>query len=97
MSIWRTVKRQVSVTADMIRKGEPHSNNTCPVACGMLAAGFKEARVHIHFCTFRNDDTGDSVSLALPLEAQSFVRDFDAGLPVSPFSFPLSYEHETWV
>lgn len=38
-------------------------------------------------------NTTEHISLRLPAEASTFIRDFDCGAPVDPFSFELHFDN----
>jgi len=92
-----TTKRiTVEITPDDIREGVYRSGDTCPIALAFrrrlnvpapcvtvctftLDAGFRDREGRPLFATF-----------ALPKKASAFIKAFDQGHPVRPFSFCLN-------
>lgn len=77
----------VDVTQEDIDHGEIGECETCPIARAISRAVGKTALVIAdNFCFDHNDMT----DYPLPKVASDFVRQFDSGVDVSPFSFPIS-------
>jgi hypothetical protein len=82
----------VSVTAGHIAKGEPRSAFSCPVACA-LADAFPGARCHAGRNALTVYDRCGTRCLRVPHpdSVLKFIRAFDSGQPVDPFTFELDY------
>lgn len=78
----------IKVTRKCIEDGRPRSGNACPIALALRSAGCITATVSAHEANFYTRGSGH-LWRRLPARAKGFVRNFDAGLPVKPFSFVL--------
>ena len=80
----------ISVTQEHIDDGKPEECGSCPIALAILATIPGACRVAVyddHANVWVPAGKGRSITLDLPPEAGAFVLDFDAGEPVSPFTF----------
>jgi hypothetical protein len=79
----------ITVTADHIAHGRPGSGRECAIALALWEA-FPDAE-DIGVGDFATVLVGDEPEMAtlLPEQAREFVRDFDDGQPVEPFTFDL--------
>lgn len=73
---------EVKVTQEHIDKGKQGSSIKCPIAIALEEMG------HIA-CVSRLSVLVMNRNFYLPFIASEFVKDFDAGRPVKPFSFVL--------
>jgi hypothetical protein len=75
--------KTITVTAQDIRSGQPKNSRGCPVALAMKRSTQAEV-----FCgvTVASVNGG---SVSLPLSATTFIRAFDHGDEVQPFSFTV--------
>lgn len=82
----------VSVTARRIAKGVPGDCGWCPVALAMAVAfpGLTYLSVGLTDIIVQFIE-GGKVSLSTPREVHEFIRAFDLGQPVEPFTFELDY------
>ncbi len=74
----------ITVTDEDIEKGKPDSPSRCPIARAMTRLGCKNVWVVEWYVDY--DDVRD---VQLPVEAQMFINQFDAGKPVQPITFEL--------
>jgi hypothetical protein len=92
----------IAVTAEHIAKGKPDNCRECPVALAILAAMPEARRVDViqigdslTYTRIRvipdNARPANRTTLEAPLpaEAARFIRAFDNGEPVEPFSFTV--------
>jgi hypothetical protein len=77
----------VDVNHADIANGEPRSGDACPI---LLATRRVEPTVQCVGHTFIHFARG--VLAPAPHEARQFIREFDAGRPVSPIAFDLEIE-----
>jgi hypothetical protein len=79
---------KITVRRKHIRAGLVKSGTRCPIA---LACKEHSENVHVGVdCTLI-----DSYFNRLPRSAQRFIKAFDAGRPVKPFTFIL--QHQVWL
>ena len=89
---------KVTVTKHDIKKGIPDEPDSCPIYWALVRALGKKITKQLEFNVTSPDievspiDEYFSLTLfttcfRMPKKAQKFVRDFDAGYPVKPFSF----------
>lgn len=79
----------IEVTAEDIRDGIRNSCRLCPVARAIQrATGLDLVWVSSSFVEFRHQDQPLKV-LDLPSEAAKWIRDYDLGRGMQPFSFDL--------
>ena len=80
----------VSVTKDNIFYGEPFGTSSCPIA---LALNSILDQHRVAYSVFNNVVIcfiGENTKkLILPIEARSFIKDFDSQKAVQPFNFQL--------
>lgn len=76
----------IHVTDDHIKKGTPNCNTHCPIALALKTA-LPTARITVGLRGATID--GESFRHS---EIINFVRAFDKGQPVEPFSFELPIE-----
>jgi hypothetical protein len=83
----------ISVTAEHIAAGQRGDCAFCPVALAVTGAFPRVAylRVYVHEVVIRGAPETVMAGVTMPLVAQRFIRDFDAGQPVEPFTFELDY------
>lgn len=84
----------IEVTAEDIRRGVPRDICFCPVAIAGRRAGLDGCEVKIReILWFKRSPKGlctwDVASANPPETVTEFVRRFDVGEPVQPFSFTL--------
>ena len=84
----------ITVTAEHITRGRPGVGSGCAIALALLDAfpGATDTCVGDYAGVFYGggDELDDrDVWSLLPGEARHFVRDFDDGQPVEPFTFTL--------
>jgi len=79
----------VDVTEMDILEGVPMECDQCPIAIALLRHG-EEVSVAVKNATLIKD--GEMYTAGLPSQVTKFICDFDDGLPVSPFQFPLNLE-----
>ncbi len=77
---------KINVTADNIKAGA-RGPTTCPVALAMYDAGLPNCLVG---CTIFYADKFDYESQELPNEVVTFIRAFDRGDAIEPFTFEVS-------
>lgn len=81
---------RVEVTQEDIGKGVARAPNNCPIALALKRAGWARASVSASAIGFKARGAEKFYwTYAVPENAKSFLFDFDAGRPVSPFSFDL--------
>lgn len=78
----------ITVTAEDIRFGKKRNSGKCPVAFALHRV-FPKARVYItkEKGTAWFDKCGKKSCLDAPRSVGRFIKRFDAGKPVQPFSF----------
>lgn len=84
----------IHVTQAHIDNGTAKSCEFCPVAEAVREDSGVDCVVSSIGLTLFPAGGKPWVSLFLPSEAKRFIRSFDRGLPVEPFSFELDYEPE---
>lgn len=72
---------KITVTKEDIKKGKPEQGESCPIARAIRRQTRK--KVHVGYICLEINHC----EYTFPQEAQQFVKDFDAGKPVGPFSF----------
>ena len=85
----------IEITQEDIKQGERKEGRKCPVALAFQRAGLSEASVGYCYVYPRGltaspgEMVSDKLRIAqgLPEEVRQFNHDFDAGDPVTPFSF----------
>lgn len=77
---------KVIVTASDIKSPE-YGGHSCPVARALIRSGFPDAYAGV--LDLYLDGTGGFRVVPTPLAVETFIRAFDAGFPVEPFSFEL--------
>jgi hypothetical protein len=89
---------RVIVTEEDILQGKPHKSSCCPIALALrriphvvLAAGHCP-RVFHDEASIQLEDWPFPEGSMLPVRAQDFIDDFDAGDPVEPFIFNLEFD-----
>lgn len=79
------MKARIRVTKKDIEKGEANEYRSCPVALALQRRGFEDVSVHIdRFYLVAHAPT------RLSKRTREFVRDFDDGMEVKPFSFTIN-------
>ena len=81
---------QIRVTQEDIDKGKRNSLRRCPVALALKRACGRIVEVGSTMVYSRNEDRAWLISL--PEKAEDFVKLFDIGEPVEPFTFDLPLE-----
>lgn len=86
------MKIEIKVTEKHIKEGHRGMSTLCPVALAACeATGFPMAWVQDHFMCLLRD--GDPIRWVrgneLPEEVKHFIRAFDDGLAVGPFTFAI--------
>jgi hypothetical protein len=87
----KTRRVTVQVTQEHIDKGERHICARCPAALAMSDAGL-EAGVYSDFLYLA--DSGESV--AMPWDVARFIKKFDLGWPVEPFTFDIDIPEDAF-
>lgn len=90
-------KIRVEVTAEDIAKGVPQECNSCPVAIAVGRACPAAVKVGVDGATIdiyaawdvESDAKSEYVVARTPREVNEFIKRFDNGDPVGPFSFDL--------
>lgn len=77
---------RISVTDVDIRNGIQRHCRQCPLATAITRATGRECEVHTDHVIFRDDRVR---TIPLPVDAQVFRHDFDAGESVEAFEFDL--------
>jgi hypothetical protein len=85
------MKIEVNVAEEIIATSQGGCFD-CPLAKGLQAAGYPEAKVYMELFTLDGDYMHTH---RLPSDAETFQRDYDAGIPVSPATFVLEVG-EAW-
>lgn len=83
---------RIEVTADDIAKGKRKSCDACPVARAIHRAtgdGWNAVVYKDNCIAVADDDDWDREEFTPPPEVAQFVKDFDAGRPVTPITFDL--------
>jgi hypothetical protein len=78
---------KIEVTADDIAEGVPEDGIGCPIACALNRLTGDRYEVDYEEVT-----TPDGRVIDLPPEARAFIRRFDRGDEVAPFTFELPLE-----
>lgn len=68
----------IKITNKHIKAGVKNDNNSCPIALAIKEHGFSGKNP---CCTITNADESKCID---------FMRDFDSGKPVQPFSFKVA-------
>lgn len=89
----KTVTQIINVTAKHIAEGDPESATECPVA--LAIADQVEGSYPYVLADEIAVRVSDRVVFTSPPEVEQFISDFDAGLPVEPFSFALDIPVDT--
>lgn len=80
----------VEVTAEDIKKGERGFTWGCPIALAAKRKTGLDWSVTRMGMRLYDDDGRLSEYANIPVEAETFIKKFDAGELVLPFSFPIS-------
>jgi hypothetical protein len=75
----------IEVTQEDIERGVKQECWDCPIALALFRTTGKEWSVAPSSCR----ELGTLTDYIFPAEATEFIRSFDLGYPVSPFSFKL--------
>lgn len=78
----------ISVTEEDIALGKKGRYRGCPVALAATRATGHEVGVTHDTIDIQMED--ERIEIITPAEAKSFIRRFDHGKPVKPFTFTLS-------
>ena len=82
---------QVTVTQDDIDRGVPRMPCRCPIARALRRL-FPTAQVYLAFWS-KTGVLGEDPLRSLPIEARTFIRDFDrSGKRSGPFTFELDLD-----
>lgn len=84
---------QVEVGQELIDRGVQKDCSECPVALGISRNTGRFVTVSRGLITFSRGNSFIG-RVPTPASARAFIDDFDAGRPVSPFSFPLEVPEE---
>jgi hypothetical protein len=86
----------ISVTQDDIDSGERMDPARCPVALAVTRILKDGYRAGVGLCTVGIlDNRHDQVDISTLSQAVSdFISDFDAGVPVEPFTFTIEISEE---
>lgn len=82
----------IDVTQEDIDHGECGRCYRCPVARAIKRAIGILVEVGDRYVAIFDKDRDSIIDYALPDVAVDFIAAFDAGAPVSPFSFPLTLD-----
>lgn len=85
-------KLKVTVTAHDIKKGVARSRNYCPIARAIRRAIHYKNNVQVNGIIARIEAKYTCLTknkADLPLKATRFIRDFDGGAKVKPFTMVL--------
>jgi hypothetical protein len=80
------MKKTIEVTRECIAEGVRGSYRYCPVAVALRRAGFRNPWVYRDTMRFNRR----KMTLKTPPEAVVFIREFDRGMTVEPFSFTIT-------
>lgn len=84
------MKLKINVTQQNIIKGRKYTSKSCPIALAFKEAGIKKVEVkNLQFLLRKSED---SIMYDLPRMARKFIRAFDEGRPVKPFSFNVKID-----
>lgn len=78
---------KVRVLKRNIAKGIQHDPKRCPIACRLKEMGFADVTVFVAHMILAAGGSKQDVSP--PTTARLFIKRFDEGKPVKPFSFSL--------
>ncbi len=85
----------VEVTQEDIDGGAKRSCGSCPIALAInrVDGGLWRAGVESHaaYISVRGPVATEHMKAILPCEARDFIVEFDQGLHVQPFTFPLTF------
>lgn len=83
----------INVTAEHIAQGVQAECTRCPIALAIGEALPDATYVSVNLRAIELTDGPHEVYLQdpLPIRARAFIREFDNGWPVRPFSFELPY------
>jgi len=81
----------VTVTKNDIKAGFLHHSFHCPIAKALKRATKRAVSIGVGYATvYRSEsDRYKNTVYILPDEVVKFIRNFDRGLPVEPFTFTL--------
>lgn len=85
-------KIRVQVTERNIVLGNPHSEDSCPVALALKDAGVIDPLVTD--CIHLHDRYVALADVELPYEVRQFINDFDKDVEVDPFEFEVDIPAE---
>ena len=81
-------KITITVTKGDIKRGVPSEGNFCPIAYAMQRKfSLKSADIEVADAEIWVRLSRYMLSYIMPLTAQKFIKAFDGGKPVKPFSF----------
>lgn len=88
---------KIRVTKKDIKEGKPKSCAKCPIALAVTRkTGYRwilvGGCVDVYKSRRKMADEDSYKTAILPLDAHSFIRRFDQGYPVEPFTFDLTFE-----
>lgn len=79
---------KITVTREDIRAGKRKSCTSCPIALAIRRKVWARlVRVDNFYIKLWPGNREPRLQAALPVKAMQFVRSFDAGVPVQPFTF----------
>jgi hypothetical protein len=81
---------RINVTQEDINKGCQNDSGTCPIALALSRATGNAVHVRAIYASVYNWSL--LYTTDLPIEARLFIRDFDSGKHVDPFSFELELQ-----
>jgi hypothetical protein len=81
------MRRLIRVTQKHIDEGEPFQAELCPIALALKETLGVRWTVNNYTAWRTSDPIGSRSAHELSASAEKFIRDFDAGHPVEPFSF----------
>lgn len=75
---------KIRVTAENVRKGVRNSFTNCPISLALINSGIKG---FVASTTVLSELFGGSPIFSLPRSAQRFIKSFDLGKAMKPFTF----------
>lgn len=83
---------KINVTEDHIARGRQGAPNSCPVALALKETSSDFANVVVSPSWFFSKNKDFKITYEatnLPKKVQQFIKKFDTGKPVKPFSFEI--------
>lgn len=80
---------KLRVNRNHIRKGKPSTEDRCPIALSLRAAGFECPEVNDDEIAFQSTN-GTQFTIPTSVRAQRFIKAFDSKRPVKPINLRLT-------